>query len=460
MKRYLMGILILLLLGYISSYAGEVKIQDRSIKGGVILRIRHEYWKNLFDMNNASLDNRNFFRFRPSLWAQTDFNKNMSLYLRLTNEFRAHIYFGGRSGTFPDKNANKKGYHFDINEVFFDNLYLDLKNVLGLPLDLCIGRQDLLGYGEGFILMDGTPGDGGRSLYFNAAKATWWIDENNTLDLIYINNPRDEEFLPLINKFKFRDYRYPTRDPLLQNLSTTDEQGGVIYLKNKAIKNLNLEAYYVYKYEAEEGGVGAQAEKCKLNTIGSFVKYSLAPWAIRAQIAGQFGDYGNEDRTGLGAYAYLDREFKEAIYSPSATIGYIFLSGDKTTTSKNEGWDPIFSRWGWLSELYVYSMAIDTSISYYWTNLSVLRALLALKPTEASKLTLVYNHLWADEKTTASAVRSGTSKDRGHLLQLRFDYPFNKNINGYILVEYFKPGDFYVEKDSALFLRTEANFKF
>jgi len=53
--------------------------------------------------------------------------------------------------------------------------------VLNLPIDFKIGRQDFLGqYGEGFLILDGTPGDGSRSFYFNAIKLTWKINSNNS----------------------------------------------------------------------------------------------------------------------------------------------------------------------------------------------------------------------------------------------------------------------------------------
>jgi len=426
-------------------------------------RIRHEFWKNWKDMNNDNLDNRNFFRIKTSLWGQVDEGKDLTLYAKLSNEFRAHTYFGGASGSFPDKFAAKKGYHFNINEVVFDNLYADIRNFLDLPLDLRLGRQDFLGmYGEGFLIMDGTPQDGSRTFYFNAAKASWRMDDQNTLDLIYINDPRDEEILPVINRDMLAVAGHPEHDKVPMLLNTTDEEGYVLYWKNKSIKDLPLEAYYIYKTEAVRGGgTGYQSKNCKLNTIGSFAKYNFAPFVLRGQLAFQFGDWGSNDREGLGGYIYLDRDFKDSSWSPKASLGYIYLSGDKQgTTTKNEGWDPVFSRLPWVSELYLMSMWSETGVIGYWTNLGVVRAELVLKPTKKAKLSLWYNYLMANEKSAANTYLSGTSKDRGQMPQARLDYTFNKNVSGYILAEYFIPGDFYKVKDEALFLRTELQIKF
>jgi hypothetical protein len=462
MKKLAVGVFILVLLAFTSSSFADVSFQGVNLKGGTYLRVRHEYWRNWKDMDNGQQDTRNFFRIKSSLWGQADFSKEISLLAKLTNEFRAHTFFEGTSGTYPDKTASKKGYHFNIDEVVFDNLYLDVKNFLKLPVDLRIGRQDFLGmYGEGFLIMDGTPQDGSRTFYFNAAKASWRVDPNNTLDFIYINNPRDEEFLPIINENKLVVAATPTRDKVPVLLNSTDEQAAVIYLKNKAIKNLALEGYYIYKYEAEEGGSGVYAsEKTKLSTIGSYAKYSMAPYALRGQLAYQFGDYGDEDRRGVGGYAYIDRSFKEAMWSPALSVGAIYLSGNKRSSTKNEGWDPLFSKWPWISELYVLTMAGETTVVGYWTNLLAYRASLVLTPTKKTKLSLWYNFLRANDQVPASSIFSGDGRNRGHMPQVRFDYAFNKNITAYFLAEYLIPGNFYADRDPGLFLRSELQVKF
>lgn len=414
-------------------------------KAGVTERMRHEYWKNIFDINNDALDNLNFFRFKTSLWGQADFTDDLGLYLKLTDEFRAYAYRGNNT-------TGNKDFHFDINEMVFDNLYLDAKNILGLPLDVRLGRQDFLGiYGEGFLIMDGTPQDGSRTFYFNAAKATWRPNEKNNLDFIYIRDPRDDIYLPVLNE-----------DKAPQALNTTDEEGYILYWKNKSLKDLALEGYYIYKREDDDGGRGLQGQKGIINTIGSYAKYSLAPWAFRGQLAWQFGDYGNNDRRGLGWYLFVDRAFKDARFSPTTSLGFVYLSGDKSGSSQCEAWDPVFSRWPWMSELYVSSMGTETGIAGYWTNLQLWRAELVLKTTEKTKLSLWYNFLRAVQPVAASAnTFSGSGKDRGHLPQVRFDYAINKNVSTYFLAEYFVPGNFYVDaRDGAVFLRSEVQVKF
>ena len=277
-----------------------------------------------------------------------------------------------------------------------------------------------------------------------------------------MNDPRDEEFLPIINRQRLEQRNSPSLGKALQLLNTTDEQGIVLDWKTKSIKNLAWENYYIYKKEDNDGGVGLQSQKGVINTIGSFAKYDFSPWTLRAQMAGQFGTYGTEDRTGLGGYAYLDRDFKDALWTPRASAGFIYLSGDKGSTGKNEAWDPLFSRWPWISELYVMTIARDTNnkIIGYWTNLQVYRLEFSVKPTKKTKLSLFYNYLRANDQVATNTWCSGTSKERGHLPQVRLDYAINKNVNAYVLCEYFIPGDFYIAKDPAMFVRGEVQIKF
>ncbi len=448
--------------GFAQESAPQPKQSDFKGSWGSAFRIRHEYWKNWRDMDNDQLDNRNFFRVKSSLWGKLDYREDISLYAKLTNEFKPYAYFASSTGSVPDKFATKKGYHFDINEVVFDNLYLDIRNVLDLPLDLRIGRQDFLGaYGEGLLIMDGTPQDGSRTYYFNAVKIGLKVNDENTVDAIYLADPRDEEILPVINRRRLINVNgNRNEDKRVSLLNTTDEQGGILYWKNKSIEGLSLEEYYIFKYEAEEGGTGLQAQKGLINTFGSYAKYTRGGWGVRAQLASQFGDYGDNDREGLGGFVYFDRECAQRAWKPKATVGYIYLSGDKRSTAKNEAWDPLFARYPWFSEIYVNSMASETGIAGYWTNMQAYRAELSVNPTAKLKLCGGYSYLRANAQVAPSAIFSGTNKNRGQVLMGKVEYAFNKNVSAYLLGEYLIPGKFYKDQDPAIFLREEISIKF
>ena len=321
--------------------------------------------------------------------------------------------------------------------------------------NLRIGRQDLIGlYGENFMICDGTPGDGSRTFYFNALRTSWTVDDKNTLDVIYINNPRDDIWLPVMNG--------QTRWP-----NITAEEGYVVYLKNKSIKDLAFEPYYMFKREDDDYGSYMQSKTGKINTLGVFSKYSIAPWTFHAQIADQFGKYGSEDRTGQGGYLFADYDVRDCPLKTQFSAGYVYSSGDDQGTSKNEGWNPLWCRFPIYSELYAQSFQYESGNSY-WTNLQMYRLGVTVKPTEKAKFNLSYSFLRANELVTGVSANynfSGTGKDRGQLILSKLDYTFNKSVSAYLLGEYFIPScgkhGFYTnEADPGIFVRTQLEFKF
>jgi len=409
---------------------------------GFLLRLREEYFKNAWDFNSQStiFNNDNYFRIKGCFWMKYDFSKNVSIYTRLTSE--PDIYLNSK-GTL----RRSAGRPIGDDEIVFDNLYLDVKNAFGLPLDLRIGRQDFLfTYGEGFVILDGTPYDGSRTVYFNAAKATYHFNQENSLDFIFIYNRSEDEYLPVINNLERR-------------LNTSDEKAFVLYGKLKPTEKLSLEPYYIYKSEDAYKNV----PKLELNTIGMRKVFSFVPWRLRGELAYQFGKYEDDDhRNGLGGYVYLTRFFKDKKFSPSFDFGFAYLSGEKPDGGKNEGWDPLFSRWPWISELYLFAYPIEAGEPAYWTNLQLWRAVLKLNLSKKTNLSISYNYLRANECLNGVAPFFGTGKERGHMPQIILKHKFNKNISGHLWCEYFIPGDFYASnnQDPSLFLRWQMMFRF
>ncbi len=409
---------------------------------GVYLRLRQEYFDNAFDFNNDSgtFNDDNYFRIKASLWGKWSFSDDVNLFVKLTSEPKLAIY---------DDGSLAKGNDVWDDEIFFDNLYLDVKNLFGMPVDLRLGRQDfLMTHGEGFVIMDGTPYDGSRSVYFNAAKATVRFNEKNSVDLIYADNPRIDEYLPVIN---WQD----------RTVVRTDENAFILYVKSKVGERLSLEPYYIYKFEDNPT---APSRKLTLNTVGNRAVYDFDPWRLRGELAYQFGEYKDKsDREAWGGYAYLTRFFKTAKLSPSVEVGYAYLSGESDPTAGDDsGWDPVFSKWPWISELYIFGYAVERGEPAYWTNLQLFRAKMDMKLTEKTGLSLAYNYLKANEAQKTGAPFFGTGDERGHLAHVILTQKFSKNIDGHLHFEYFKPGDFYADanQDDAIFLRWQLQMSF
>jgi len=279
MLKKLCTLLFLVLLG--STAWVTLASADSNFDYGFYLRLRQEGMGDVIDLNSKAGVNDNFFRAKASLWGKLDFNKgkNVSLFVKLTSEPKYYL-----------DSSKYDGYTRD--DIFFDNLYVDVKDVFGLPVSLRIGRQDFLGtFGEGLLIMDGTPGDGSRSFYFNAVKATWKINEKNSLDFVYINDPHDDEFLPVIDKLS------PEKA-----LTSSDEEGFVLYSRNKINDYFSLEPYYIYKTEAKIGATPDLA----INAIGLRAVYGRNDWNLRGEFAHEFGEYdGGRSREANGGYLFF-----------------------------------------------------------------------------------------------------------------------------------------------------------
>lgn len=418
----------------ISTWFTSFAMGEDTWKYGLDLRLRQEYLVNVLDVNDDAGKDDNYLRFKVSPWVKYTPSNNLSIMLKLTAEPK-YFFISGDYG---------KGNDWTSEEMVFDNLYIDYKDAFGAPIDLRIGRQDFLGtYGEGFVIMDGTPGDGSRTFYFNALKGTWKINSVASLDVVYINDFR-QDHMPVMNE------QYVTTN-------TSDEQGIVLYGKTKFGDDFTFEPYYIWKREGHY-------QTLKLNTIGGRAVYAPDPWKFRGELAGQFGEYddNNIDRSGLGGYFNAGYKFKDACMTPEVSAGIYYLSGDDPSTNKNEAWDPLFSRWPWLSELYIFTLAKESKIVAYWSNLQAYRASVKFNITKDTNLTLWYNYLRANENTNITgSIFSNDGKTRGSLPQIQLNHRFNKNLDGYILVEELMPGNFYVDgSDNTWFIRWQLQYKF
>ena len=75
--------------------------------------------------------------------------------------------------------------------ILFHDLSVTLKHVGSAPLTLKLGRQDIL-RGNGWLVLDGS-----RTIYFDAARATWTgLPAGTSLELIYIHQSADAGRFP------------------------------------------------------------------------------------------------------------------------------------------------------------------------------------------------------------------------------------------------------------------------
>src|ERR1035437_2841479 len=144
-------------------------------------RFRIETWDNAITLSKAANAGTTYDRNRTSLMGQWFPDEQFEAGLMLTNEYR--YYFAP---------TNKI---FNLNEIFFDQLYLKYKDTFGA---VTLGRQNIM-LGEGFIMMDGGHLDGSRAAYFNAARVDIAFDKTKILSGFATYVPQTDHLLPIIN---------------------------------------------------------------------------------------------------------------------------------------------------------------------------------------------------------------------------------------------------------------------
>ena len=286
-----------------------------NVKLGFSERFRMVTWDNAVSLTDQAGSGSTFTRHRTCLWGQWFPRQQYELTLKLTNEFRYYFV--------PEDRDN------DMDEVFVDQLYAKIKNAGGLPATLTLGRQNIM-LGEGFVIMDGHPLDGSRSIYFNAARLDWNLGKRHTLVLFYGDQPETDDLLPTIND---------QDQPLIEQ----EERAVVAYLIGSR-DELEYNAYFIRK---DIDDTDARPIESSINTVGARIAF---PSGDRLSITGegayQFGEYGDADRSAFGGYIHLDYSTGRRLHLPRLiTLGGVYLTGDESGTEEWEGWDPLFSRW-------------------------------------------------------------------------------------------------------------------
>ncbi len=441
-------------------------------KGGTLeiggdIRLRGLFFDNLWDFDGSNdFDQREVFRFRPRVyfdWKPTD---DMEAYVRVAKEW------------FYGQDNERLGYDVEGKDVMFDNAWGQYSDIMGTGLTLRLGRQDLI-YGDGFVLLDGTPQDGSMTIAFDAAKLTWAHDWGSS-DLIYAklhenNNQRadDEDLYGLYNKFKFDDYGLGLEPYfLVRNKNDAVDTTGIgpatypfaAYDPSPKEETFLLGARATYNLDvAEDVNLAFAAEGGK--QFGE-MDFSNSP-LVGVNPASGFSRFGGDDtvdRDAWGGQFHGTLTFKSVPWTPSVKAGVSYMSGDDPNTADYEGWDDFYGQWPKYSELYVYSLYdgfkflnggndVDVGV---WSNMIIPELKITMKPTDRWTQTLRALYFLADEKTGP-----GNGNERGLNLQWLTEYTFTKNLSGHVLFEWMDPGDYYgPDADDALFTRFEVMYKF
>ena len=414
--------------------------EQAAFRWGFDERIRQTYIENGFDLWDDNPDDWNFIRVRSRLWCQYSASSRVKLYAGLNNEHRH--WFKSTRGYEDDD--------FEINELIFEKLYISINDILGFPVSIIAGRQNIM-YGEGFLFMDGGPLDGSRTGYFNAVRMRI-EDEKRSFEFHLLSNPSWDKYLPTLNC---------QRQPLIEY----DEAGAGVYYTDQSPENYKIEGYYFYKNEKHEDDITPESN---IHTVGGRLSGKAGvSFRYAAEWAFQLGESGDAGRKGYGGYLHGTYQMRCAM-EPALSAGFIYLSGDDSGTEDYEGWDPLYSRWPKWSELYIYTLASTGNGVAYWENLFAPNFKLVLTPARKTTVEASIYYMIAPEDAPEGGLNIaglgpifGDGSSRGLLSAIKISYKMNKNLSGHLLWEMFDPGDYYnAGMDTANFLRWELFYNF
>lgn len=434
--------------------AGWADEGQSPLSWGADLRLRQIFIGNVGLNDESATADRTFQRYRARAWGAFSPTEQLDLSARLLWE--------GRHYNKPDaEDWPISGFEeWYSGGILFDRLMIEATDIGGLPLSLKLGRQDII-LGNGWLVLDGSPIDGSRTIYFDAARATYQVDAIDTqIDLIYLDQSADTGRFP-------RPLNGEVEDQTEQH-----ETGAIVYARNSAlVPSMDLDGYFIYKHDRANltprnirtnngAPFPSPSDAGDIYTLGARADGKLAPpWSLRAEAAYQWGTRNDRDLDALAFNGRVTYGLDDTRDS-SLHLGYEYLSGDDPGSGDDQAFDPLWGRWPQWSELMIYQWPLETRVGEA-TNLHRLNLGWTSKIHPTTLLTLDYHALWADEQSVRSAAQlaniSGDGHFRGHLLTGWLKTKLNKHVSGHLVAEYLDPGDYYAEqrRDDAYFVRAE-----
>ncbi len=442
----------------------ELKHPVEWLAWGADFRVRNEYFTDLLTLNqHAPLHEQDYFRYRARLWAGVTPVPDVTLNTRLATEPRTWLEpagyspFKGRSGT-------------DATEGIFDLLNVEWKNLLGQPLSVVVGRQDIL-LGDGWLTGEGTPYDGSWTFSLDAARLAYeWKERRTVFEVIGIlQEAKDDAWLPTLNN----QNRYQ---------SEQNEKGVICSVVNSSLPAANFNPYFIYKHDDKLND--PQAPPCGDNadiyTLGGRVFGAPADhWKYSLEGAYQFGEKedpaikfpagasGYRNLSAFGLTSRLTCLVKDR-WNTQLSLAYEYLSGDDPATGSDEMFDVLWGRWPHWGEIGLYSYAPETRVGQQ-ASLHRIGPSWSVTPARGLDFTAAYYALFADQATPTRGAgvasptpvlfsRSGTF--RGHFVSGVLKYKFNPHVLGHLWAEAQFPGDYYVHQGLMTFLRAEVMLVF
>ena len=440
---------------------------------GADFRIRQEIMHNVPSMKNGMMGRgpsspgysktKNMLRFRPRVWAELTMGDHWRLYGRLCDEFRAGLVQSTHAVTWPV-------------EVVVDNLYLEGKGLFDDKIDVLVGRRDIYRlYGLDHIFVDGTTGDGSRTVYADMATLTWHVDEDSRLDVFGIFN-KDREYMRLGTH---RSYDGTQLTGFAGNDTEMDDWGwgSVWSSKVRDREGTNLLDYQILGIQKNTASFhrrGVKHPRRQVNLIGTkLVPHWTTNFSTPLEFYGQVGRNGENDSLSAwatySALAWKDmsKDVSKGEWRPYWETGLLIFSGDKDAMNEDgghHGWDPMWYRGIDDSEMMLYGATYGVG---WWSNMYNLKTCFGIDFAPGHKIAFQTGPMFAQQKDHCGG---GDGMFKGYLNQVRYDFPLwsgskgssleRFKIFGHVLFEHFLPGDYYDTDRPAYFVRWQVDFKF
>lgn len=423
-------------------------------KWGADLRLRQVWIDNVgLDADSATGD-RTFQRYRGRLWGSYALGDQLEASARLMWEGRH--YQDPASANWPV--AGFENWY--SGGVLFDQLTVGAKQIGGSPLSLKVGRQDIM-LGNGWLVLEGTPIDGSRTIYFDAARATYSLESlGTTLDLIYLDQSADTGRFP------------QSLNGEVEDQTEQHETGVILYGRNKSlIEGTDLDGYFIYKHNRPNltsrnirinngAPFASGTDEGDIYAAGLRADSKLTPnWALRAETAYEWGTRNDRDLSAFGFNGRLTYSFNDSLKN-QLHADFEYLSGDDPDSADDQAFDPLWGRWPQWSELMIYQWPLESRVGEA-TNLQRFNVGWIAQVHPTTQLLVDYHALWADEQSTRTAAQmvnlSGDGDFRGHLLTAWLKSKFSPHVSGHLVAEYLMPGDYYADnrQNDSFFVRAE-----
>ena len=437
---------------------------DMAFDAGADLRIRQEIMKNVPGLPGGGVlfsgvrgPFTQHLRVRPRVWGElagtTSDGVRWRVYTRLADEFRWCPEPYRNAHTFPD-------------ELILDNLFVEGTGLFDGFLDLRVGRQDLYDYcGLDHVFVDGTPGDGSRTVYADMAAFKLHVADESTLDLFALSNLDDS------------DVRWGTDRSKHTSLSgfgggadpDMDDWGFGAIWGSKLAEGLPYQVFVMQKNTRAFDRAGVTHPRTRRELVGAkLVPQIDAEWSLQLEAMGQVGANGDH-ATLSGWSSYAGVNWKSATASsvkPFGSLGYHFMSGDDDAADEDGGhgaWDPMWSRGVNDSEMFLYGTHYGAG---WWSNLHHLKLTAGLDFGRAHRLEANAGPLFA---AAQDGLGGGDGFFKGFLSQGRYDFPLwladrakgeRFEVVGHVLAEFFNPGDYFETSRPAFFIRWQVELRF